>query len=107
MELQSIHDETGHVEQLSNHLFRLELLDQLNILLLRILLGRALSLVPGLPLVFPLEIKHAWLGFVVVAHSGLLKESVELAMSASSIAGKTRSLSATHHLTNTVRSPTG
>lgn len=56
----------------------LELLDELDVLLLRVLLAHPLVLVPRLPLVLALQIKHAWFGFRVVSDCRLLEQTVKL-----------------------------
>jgi hypothetical protein len=50
----------------------LELLGKFYVLLLSLLLGHALELLPGLPLVFGLEVKNARLRSRVVTNGGLL-----------------------------------
>lgn len=66
----ALHDQTS--------LLGFQFLDELDVLLLCILLAHTLSLVPGFPLVFALEIKHARLCLCVVTNSSLLEESIEL-----------------------------
>lgn len=61
-----------------DHLFVLgqQLVRKCDVLLLGILLRGALQVSPSLPLVLALQIEHARLRCLVVAHSGLLVQAV-------------------------------